>query len=993
VQAHPALSPAAVQKAHGLLVGPMVEALWHLSQYLDEINGLPPVHPLLRELNKLELQAEESLANADAGPGASHATAVGSIPSARGASKSTTPASSLFLAALAASGGAREFQPTGLGDTLFGRTVPALVCRILWRARTLSSLRRWTAAKEHYEAVRGVTQAKGVSIKRRDANSTERGTLSAARGGHGSEMLFDAFALSELDGDGVDPLASPRLIASHFIDSTICQNMYDSSGSPVVSTSEHLPVDIAVEWIDPSTAASEMDGFGIPFLSSARVEGDDAQKASPSFYERVRACMVDPEAVAKALQHEVAHINQQLSTAWRRLQAQILRTRLLVEIPLQAAFRGRQLLELQSAAHEHVVPAPALYDDVNASFAYQMQRVPMPESVMLRTRRYGQRAPMAVTTQGSPAASPLSDKEQNRLRKKSKSTSEPGRIRLPLRTAVKNAFKATMTLFPSEALTIADVGRSTIDPGTASLSQKLSIRIARFGTAFALEPDLAASSQGTGLVFPVAGPYFAQDCMNGVGKWNAYGGSSSLGYASAAARPKAASSDSALTTELDETFSDGSEGDEDSLSTSSGSSQGADNLKRPSIRIRTNTTSSAMTADGGDGKVEAFPPFHPLPLPCLPEQKLDKWKHVHVVIFLNGLGGSSFDGRILRAYLKMYMPHLLVYATTSNERANTDGDIIESAVRVATEIRNYLERLETEDRLTIRKISFVGFSLGGIITRLALRHPTLLPYRNLLHAFVSIAAPHMGLLYTQSALFSAGVFIFRNFKGSVALSQLSFNDEKTDGFASIRNTLLYLLCTGWEEAQALVHQQQQEHLQAEQGKGASSPPASPTFGSLGDPSSGGRGPRSTVVAGATLRSSLPPNAIGSRTLQNLIKYGFSPEPNGTLLSSFQHIVVVHSPQDDYAPSFSCCATWSPQALQDARHGAAMGEMVRSFWQGVPPERVARWEVMFHNIGSIINSLKKLSFDAILGREAHSEMLDSETLASALAGSMPAVWDP
>jgi hypothetical protein len=173
---------------------------------------------------------------------------------------------------------------------------------------------------------------------------------------------------------------------------------------------------------------------------------------------------------------------------------------------------------------------------------------------------------------------------------------------------------------------------------------------------------------------------------------------------------------------------------------------------------------------------------------------------VHVVVFLNGLGGSTHDTRLMRSYLKLLHPHLYCYVTTSNQTRDTEGNLVEAGERVAQELFTLLNGRLGDEGHELHKLSFVGFSLGGIVARLALRHPLLKPFLPFCHAFVTVATPHMGLLYSQSSLVSAGIFVFRSWKNSVSLAQLSLSDESAAGPDGIRNCLLYLLACGWERS-------------------------------------------------------------------------------------------------------------------------------------------------------------------------------------------------
>jgi len=429
----------------------------------------------------------------------------------------------------------------------------------------------------------------------------------------------------------------------------------------------------------------------------------------------------------------------------------------------------------------------------------------------------------------------------------------------------------------------------------------------------------------------------------------------------------------------------------------------------------------------------------------------------HVVVFLDGLGGTTHDTRLLRSYLKLWHPHVLAYVTTSNQAKATEGDIIESAARVAKEVHDFLVFKLPEDGLTLHCLSFVAFSLGGVVARLALRHPLMRSFLPRCHAFVSVASPHLGLLYSQSAVVSAGVFLFRQWRSSQALSQLSFTDEDATTPDGIRNSLLYVLAVGWQGKLApppAADAAARARLRAAPPGAAATPPAAggsafvpaalrlyehaggavrdsdegtgsevegahgPHAGSGGGGGGSGRpasspsavvhsvGSRDTSGDFSDIADALEAEAAeevrhtaespqrpllpgASRTLQALHKHGFSPVPNGALLAHFNRIVLLHSDQDAYAPTTSCAVQWCPAALADGKNGAAYGEMLRGFFDGVAPTAITRWGVHYKNLSSIFAG--KISVDSLLGREAHVSFLETEQVAYAVAVGLD-VWD-
>jgi hypothetical protein len=153
---------------------------------------------------------------------------------------------------------------------------------------------------------------------------------------------------------------------------------------------------------------------------------------------------------------------------------------------------------------------------------------------------------------------------------------------------------------------------------------------------------------------------------------------------------------------------------------------------------------------------------------------------------------------------------------------------------------------------------------------------------------------------------------------------------------------------------------------------------------------------------------------GGAALTALRRAGFSGQPNGALLARFRHVVVVGSPQDGYAPAPSCGGYWAEAALADGRRGAAVGEMVRGFWDGVPLRAVTRVDVRFAALpsagssgsgsssgggsgsGGVLGAVTT-AVNSAIGREAHLAFLDTPALGSLLAlglpaGAVPGLWD-
>lgn len=331
-------------------------------------------------------------------------------------------------------------------------------------------------------------------------------------------------------------------------------------------------------------------------------------------------------------------------------------------------------------------------------------------------------------------------------------------------------------------------------------------------------------------------------------------------------------------------------------------------------------------------------------LPRQPSTFLDPVK-AHVVVFIHGLGGTIHDTRLLRAHLKLHHPHLVCFATSCVQGKETDGDIIENGVKIALEVGSFIRDRLPEDGLTIGRLSFVTFSLGGLLARVAMRHDSL---RSLVedfgYAFVSLSSPHLGVRY-GSSLVSAGMYAIRQYKTSPALNQLSLLDS-TDS----RECLLYLLCEGSDG-----NWNTNPSVQVE---------------------------RDVCAARAAL-----------------IRHKLSSESNGSLFSRFRLIYLVASRQDSYSPFDSCLSQFSKSALEDVRGGSAYCEMARSFYgiSGGDKAANAGIERRFSKMNVCFNSLdddfgRLLSFDGIIGRDAHVSFLESEPFASVVSmGELRHLW--
>jgi len=84
---------------------------------------------------------------------------------------------------------------------------------------------------------------------------------------------------------------------------------------------------------------------------------------------------------------------------------------------------------------------------------------------------------------------------------------------------------------------------------------------------------------------------------------------------------------------------------------------------------------------------------------------------------------------------------------------------------LAQEIEKYVT--ENCPESTLSKISFVGFSIGGVIIRAAI--PYLKKYWHVMNNYVSFSSPHLGTMISSNTLVNAGLWLLKKFKKSLSL--------------------------------------------------------------------------------------------------------------------------------------------------------------------------------------------------------------------------------
>ena len=114
------------------------------------------------------------------------------------------------------------------------------------------------------------------------------------------------------------------------------------------------------------------------------------------------------------------------------------------------------------------------------------------------------------------------------------------------------------------------------------------------------------------------------------------------------------------------------------------------------------------------------------------------YKGVHLIVLAHGFQGNSYDMKLIKDNLLLLRPELLIYCSHKNED-HTEGDIRNMGKNLAKEVEEFVKDYCPGSALG--RISFIGYSLGGIIIRACLPH--LKQYRSKFHTYMTMATPHI----------------------------------------------------------------------------------------------------------------------------------------------------------------------------------------------------------------------------------------------------------
>ncbi|ORX82072.1 DUF676-domain-containing protein [Anaeromyces robustus] len=166
----------------------------------------------------------------------------------------------------------------------------------------------------------------------------------------------------------------------------------------------------------------------------------------------------------------------------------------------------------------------------------------------------------------------------------------------------------------------------------------------------------------------------------------------------------------------------------------------------------------------------------------------------HLLIYVHGFLGNKYDLYTVRDYFERYINNSeknkdkmkYVYLLSKNNQDDTYLDIESESQKLYEEIEEYMIKKHTK----FTYISFICHSMGGLIARSLIGKTSFIKYWSLLHSFISISVPHIGMQLKNpffSLCFKSYLKI-RNRKKKTSLDQLALQDE-----SDIKNCYIYKL--------------------------------------------------------------------------------------------------------------------------------------------------------------------------------------------------------
>mmetsp|Transcript_124487 Transcript_124487/g.229420 ORF Transcript_124487/g.229420 Transcript_124487/m.229420 type:complete len:775 (-) Transcript_124487:159-2483(-) len=185
-----------------------------------------------------------------------------------------------------------------------------------------------------------------------------------------------------------------------------------------------------------------------------------------------------------------------------------------------------------------------------------------------------------------------------------------------------------------------------------------------------------------------------------------------------------------------------------------------------------------------DGPQSMQPPGN-ASAPAAPEDGKGRGPGVHLFVLVHGLQGNSADMRLLKNNIALLYPKNTLYLCSSVNEDNTETDIMQMGRNLAVEVKDFVrDWCPGRPELSLGRLSFIPFSMGGLIVRSAL--PLLEEYHDKLYTFLSFSTPHLGFLFATNSLVKMFLWLAKKFRKPKLYEQLSMTDaeDPNDSFLS-----------------------------------------------------------------------------------------------------------------------------------------------------------------------------------------------------------------
>ena len=160
---------------------------------------------------------------------------------------------------------------------------------------------------------------------------------------------------------------------------------------------------------------------------------------------------------------------------------------------------------------------------------------------------------------------------------------------------------------------------------------------------------------------------------------------------------------------------------------------------------------------------------HSSPLRYSPRFHLAKG-HI-LFVFAHGLNGNEYDMSKIKTFINSFL--VSEFLVWKNIKSSNGESVAELGKAAAKEILEYLG-----EHIGITQINFIGFSLGGMILRAALKH--IKRFRKNFNMLMTLCTPHLGLLETNNCLIDTGIFYLKSIKKLQNIKELCGEEERQE---------------------------------------------------------------------------------------------------------------------------------------------------------------------------------------------------------------------